>query len=70
MQPLITAQFGCFGRLDLSGVLYLRLWLIDFGHQTQTAPVRETLAVMPAYPQNDYIILTDNILTTFVGAEN
>ena len=25
--------------------MYLRRWLNDFGHQTQTAPVRETLCV-------------------------
>ena len=41
------AQFGHLGRLIIWVSLYLRRWLNDFGHQTQTAPVRETLAESP-----------------------
>jgi hypothetical protein len=40
------AQFGHFGRLIILVSLYLRLKLIDFGHQSQNAPVRKTLPVI------------------------
>ena len=38
------AQFGHLGNLIIFVSLYLHPWLINFGHQTRTAPARKPLA--------------------------